>query len=87
VEDDLANTEIVESLVAGDSKAILDLLQMVAPEWAEVTVDELQKDPLTNTIVILNSIWLATNEFRATTGKPYSSVTASSGMQQKDNHV
>ena len=43
----LANTEIVEGLVAGDSKAILDLLQMVAPEWAEVTVGELQKDLLT----------------------------------------
>ena len=47
MEDDLANTEIVEGLVAGDSKAILDLLQMVAPEWAEVTADELQKNPLT----------------------------------------
>ena len=46
MEDDLVNTDIVEGLVAGDSKAILDLLQMVAPEWAGVTVDELQKDPL-----------------------------------------
>ncbi|MBT5154801.1 MAG: hypothetical protein HOM44_12000, partial [Gammaproteobacteria bacterium] len=47
MKEDLANTEIVEGLVAGDSKAILELLQMVAPEWAEVTVGELQKDPLT----------------------------------------
>ena len=47
MEDDLANTDIVDGLVAGDSKAILDLLQMVAPEWAGVTVGELQKDSLT----------------------------------------
>ncbi len=45
--DDLSNINIVEGVVAGDSQAILELLQTVAPKWAEVTVDALQKDPLT----------------------------------------
>ena len=43
----LKNAEIVEGVAARDSKAILDLLQAVAPKWSEVTVGDLQKDHLT----------------------------------------
>ena len=37
----LKNAEIVEGVAARDSKAILDLLQAVAPKWSEVTVGDL----------------------------------------------
>ena len=43
---DLKNAQIVEGLAAGDSKAILDRLQTVAPKWAEVSVGDRQKDHL-----------------------------------------